>query len=272
MAQPINPVRMNHINIVVEDFAASTAHFADLFGADFLLDLPQAEWHAGLIDFGRVIFELFAPPTFLLNARYGPHYLGVEYQADMAAVRAAIAAHGIRIARDIGVALHTHPHDTLGVAFEFYDGSFHDNDWPLLGRKMHPASHWREAHGLGLLGLKHYAIAVADIAAADIFIASFLGGERLYEEERPLLNARVVGWQCGDGVIELQAPLGAGALQRHLDRWGNGIRSTVFAVQDLSLARRYFEERGVAPQDGSSDDSFALPSSASGGVLFEFSR
>ena len=270
MAAPINPVRMNHINIVVDDFAQSAAHFAALFGADFLMDLPQAEWHAGLVDFGRVIFELFAPPTFLLNARYGAHYLGIEYQADMSCVREAIATHGIRIARDIGVALHTHPADSLGVAFEFYDGSFHDNHWPLLGRQMHPARHWRDDHPLGLQGLKHYAIAVADLARAAGFIESFLGGTRAYEIDLPLIGGQAIGFHCGDGLVELQAPLGQGALQRHLTRWGNGIRSTVFTVRDLDQARRYFAERGISPDAGSTANSFALPPQASFGVLFEF--
>lgn len=270
MAPPITPVRMNHLNAVVEDFPASAARLGALFGADFLLDLPQAEWHAGLVDVGRVIFELFAPPSFLLNARYGPHYLGVEYQADMAVVRAAIADHGIRIARDIGVALHTHPADTLGVAFEFYDGQFHDNDWPLLGRKMHPASHWLCHHPLGLMGLKHYTIATADLTKAAAFLESFLGATRVYDEARPDLAAQALGYHCGDGIIELQAPTGIGPLHSHLTRWGEGIRSTVFAVANLAVARAYFLERGITPIAGSTADSFALPPEATGGVLFEF--
>lgn len=36
------------------------------------------------------------------------------------------------IAWAIGLALHTHAADTLGVAFEFYDGAFHDRS----------GSHW----------------------------------------------------------------------------------------------------------------------------------
>ena len=72
--------------------------------------------------------------AFLLNARYGPHYLGLELQADMDAVREVIAARGIGIARDIGFAVHTHPADTLGVSFEFYDGEFHQRECTANGR------------------------------------------------------------------------------------------------------------------------------------------
>ena len=47
------------------------------------MDLPQRELHACLIEIGRVIFELFVPHEFLTTVRYGPHYVGIEYQADV---------------------------------------------------------------------------------------------------------------------------------------------------------------------------------------------
>jgi hypothetical protein len=270
MAHPIEPLLLNHVNMVVEDYAGSVGHLRTLFGADLLMELPQPEWHAGLVDIGRVIFELFAPTSFLLNARYGPHYLGVEYQADMDIVRSAVAGNDIRIVRDIGVALHTHPADCFGVAFEFYDGSFHANHWPLLGRKMRPASYWRDEHELGLLGLRHYTIAVGDLVAGARFIDRFIGGHRLYEDDRPLIGGRAIGYRVADSVLELQASSGQGTLQDHLKRWGNGIRSTVFGVVDLERARQYFIDRGVVPLNGSTVDSFSLPMEASFGMLIEF--
>jgi hypothetical protein len=140
MPRSVQPTRVNHINMVLEDFDASIAHFRKLYGADFLADHPQKEWHAGLFEMGRVIFEPFVPPAWLLNSRYGPHWLGIEYQADMDQVRGAIADHGIRIVRDIGLAIHTHPADTLGVAFEFYEGGFHEREWAMLdGQRMKSA-------------------------------------------------------------------------------------------------------------------------------------
>ncbi|TVV73907.1 VOC family protein [Sphingomonas solaris] len=266
----IHPVRVNHLNAVVEDFEASVAHLRGLFDADFLMDLPQREWHAGLIDIGRVIFELFVPPAFLLNARYGPHYLGVEYQADMAVVRAAVAAHGIRIVRDIGVALHIHPADCFGVAFEFYGGSFHDNEWPLLGRAMHPAAYWREVHPLGLTGLRHYTLAVRDPGAASRFLQAFLGATPLYEIARPGIAAHAIGLHAGDSGIEVLGPTGGGALADHLAAHGEGIRSVVFGVSDLDRARRYFTGRGCVTIAGSAPGSFALAPAATLGLLVEF--
>ena len=270
MTQPIRPQRVNHMNVVLQDFDASIAHWRRLFDAEFMADMPQREFHAGLIAIGRVIFEIFVPHDFLLNARYGPHYLGVEYQADMDAVRAAVAAHGIRIVRDIGLALHTHPADCLGVSFEFYGGYFHDRDWPPLGGKMKPAAYWRDEHKLGLTGLTGYTIAVHDIDKAARFLQSFLGASAVYEAPQPAIAARSLGLQVADAIIELVTPLGEGPLQRHLHQCGEGIRSTVFGVRDMGQAQRYFAEHGVALVPGAAPGSTALPAALNLGMLFEF--
>ncbi len=270
MPRSIQPVRVSHINMVLEDFDASIAHFRDLYGADFLADYPLPEWHAGLFEMGGVIFEPFVPPTWLLNARYGPHYLGIEYQANMEEVRKAIADHGIRIVRDIGVAAHTHPADTLGVAFEFYEGSIHDRIWERLGGTMKPAAYWRDEHVLGLTGLKAVTMAVEDLASAAAFLTSFLSAQPLYEEARLAVAGRAMGLHVADSVIELIAPDGAGPIRWHLDRYGPGIRSTVLGVRDLDQARSYFAGRSVAVVPGDRPESIAVPAEANMGVIMEF--
>jgi hypothetical protein len=265
--------RVNHLNMVLQDFDASVDHFRTLYGADFLMDLPHREVHAGLIEIGRVIFEMFVPYEFLTTVRYGPHYIGIEYQADVDVVRKAIAERGIRIVRDIGIALHTHPADGFGVALEFYGGYFHDNYWELLGGStMRSVGYWRDEHPLGLTGLKAYSIAVHDIDAASAFFRSLLGGEPVYEMARPAGNARGIGLQVADAVIELIAPVGEGALQRHLHRYGDGIRSVVFGCRDIEQVRRYFDERGIALVAGDAPGSLAVPAEANLGVIFEFSE
>lgn len=271
MSGSIRPTRVNHMNVVIEDLDASVAHYRDLYGAEFLVDLPQREWRACLIHIGQVIIELFAPHAFLLNARYGPHYLGVEYQADMAQVREVIAAHGVRLVRDIGAAVHTHPADCFGVSFEFYSGQFHDRDWPTLGGPMKPAAHWRDEHPLGLTGLKGYTLAVDDIDAARRFLQSFLGAELVYEEDRPAASARAVGLQVADAVIELIAPVADGMIEQHLRQFGQGVRSTIFGARDLDQARRYFRARGVELAPASAPGRLAVPAAANQGVMFEFS-
>lgn len=268
----IRPVRVNHMNAVVEDFDASVAHLQDVFSAEFLVDYPQQEWRAALIAMGDVIIELFVPYAFLLHTRYGPHYLGVEYQADMNDVRAAIAERGIRIVRDIGLAVHTHPADCFGVAFEFYDGSFHDRDWDLPGGKMKPVSYWREEHPLGMTGLKGYSIAVRDIDAASAFLQGFLSAKPVYEADRPAVAGRAIGLQVADAVVELIAPVADGAIEQHLRRSGEGIRSTIFGVRDIAQARSYFADRGVDLVAGDAAGRIAVPAAANLGMIFEFSE
>ena len=273
MATTIRPIRVNHMNVVLEDFDAGLRHFEDLYGAEFLNDIPQPELHAGLFETGRVIFEMFVPRAYLLLARYGPHYLGLEYQADMAVVRQAIAERGIRIIRDIGVAVHTHPEDTFGVAFEFYGDYFHDRPaWKQTGRPMRSAAFWRDEHPLGLTGLKGYTLAVRDIRAASEFIQGFLGGEPVYEAPRDAIAGRAVGLQVADAVVELVTPTAEGVLERHLNRYGEGIRSTVFGVRDVEQARSYFAGRGVQLADGGAPGAFAVPAEANQGVIFEFAE
>lgn len=269
MASLIRPVRVNHINMVLEDFDLSVAHFCDVYGADFLMDMPQAEWHACLFEMGRVIFEIFVPPAFLLNARHGPHYLGIEYQADMEAVRAALADHNVRVVRDIGVALHTHPADTLGVAFEFYDGHFHDNE-ALLGRPMKDAGYWRDTHPLGLTGLKGYRIAVHDIDAAAGFLQSFLSAEPLYDLLQPAMAARVMGFQVADSTIELLGATGEGPLRDHLLQCGQGIHSTVFGVRDIEQTRQHLAALGLPLIAGIDPAGVAVSAASNRGVVFEF--
>lgn len=272
MAASIRPVRVNHMNVVLESFEASVAHFERAFGAEFVVDIPQKEMHAWLFAMGGVIFEGFVPHEYLLNARYGPHYVGVEYQADMDEVRRAVADRGIRIVRDIGVALHTHPADCFGIAFEFYDGEFHTRHWDLLGGPIKPAEYWRDEHPLGLTGLKGYTVAVSDLAAAASFLEGFLSAEPIREEARPAIAGRALTMQVADAAVELLAPTGEGPLAEHLVRHGEGIRSTLFGVRSIDQARRYLEERGIPAVAGALPGALAVPAEANLGVIFEFAE
>jgi hypothetical protein len=272
MPKSIRPERVNHMNLVVPDFDATVEHFHRLYGAEFVSDLPSPVWHAGLFEFGRALIEIFVPHDFLLNSRYGPHFVGLEYQADMDVVREAIAARGIRIVRDIGHALHTHPADGFGVSFEFYAGYFDDREWPLTGRRTKPLEYWLNEHPLGMSGLKGYTMAVADLPAARAFMQDFLSAEILSESARPAQGAQAVSLGVGNSLVELLSPVKDGPLQSHLHRYGDGIRSMVMAVRDLEKARQYFTERGVPLIPGAAPDSFGLDPAANLGVLIEFSQ
>lgn len=272
MLTTIRPVCVNHMNVVLENVDASVQHFQKLYGAELVIDIPRPEMHACLVEFGYVLFELFVPHEYLLNARYGPHYVGIEYRANMDVTRKAVAERGMRIVRDIDIAIHTHPADAFGVSFEFTDNYFHTMDWPALGGPFKPVKYWRDEHPLGSCGLVGYTVVVENIDAASTFFLSFLGGERLYDEPRPAIGARAIGLKISDAVMELLTPTGDGALDQYLRRHGEGIRSTVIRVRDLEQARRYFSERGVDTLPGAAPGRFLIPGQANLGVIFEFSE
>jgi hypothetical protein len=272
MAKSVRARRYSHMNVVLEEFDASVKHLTDLFGAVFMLDMPGPHWHACLMEIGNVIFEFFVPPHFMLNSRHGPHYLGIEYEADMEAARAAVASHGIRVMRDIVDAIHTHPADGFGIDYEFYGGTFYGPDAPFVTTHCKTAEYWRDEHPLGLLGIKGYTQTVSDLAAGERFLRSLLCAEPVYEEERPALAARAAGLRIADVVVELLAPTGDGPLRREMEWVGQGIRSTVFRTRDINQARQYFTNRGIALIPGTAPGSIAIPPKDNLGILFEFSE
>lgn len=267
------------MNLVLQDVDTSVRHFQRVYGAELVADVPKAEYHACLMAAGGVLFELFFPKVYLLNARYGPHYVGVEYQADMEIVCQAVADRNMRIVREShyerdlagnpGYALHTHPADGFGVSYEFYHDDFHQWDWPALGGKISRAEQWRN-HPLPLTGQKGYTHAVQDIDGARRFLESFLNAEPVYEADRPDLGARAMGMKIADVIVELQTPVTNGTLAKHLYHYGDGIRSTVFSVRDLEQAKRYLQEQGLVVGPGYAPDSFSVQAEQNLGIIFEF--
>jgi hypothetical protein len=272
VSTPIRALRVEHLNIVHEDYDATVDHYGKLFGGIVVFDRLQPTWHACLMDVGGVLFEIFVPNEFFLHTRYGPHYLGVEYHvADIALVRETLAARSIRIARDLDVAVHSHPADCHGVSLEFFDDSFHTNE-ELLDRPMPPAAYWRDEHPLGFTGLSRYTVAVADLPSALADFQAVLDHEVLSEQRRDALAAKGVSLLVGGAVLELVAPDGDGPLREHLRAHGEGIRSTVFGVRDLDRARAHFVERGIEVVTGTAPGTFAIPAEQNRGVIFEFAQ
>jgi hypothetical protein len=270
VSNPIRSLRVEHLNVVHEDYEATVDHYREIFGGVVVFDRLQPTWHACLMDVGGVLFEIFVPNEFFLHTRYGPHYFGVEYHvADIAPVRETLADRGIRIARDLDVAVHAHPADCHGVSLEFFNDSFHDNE-DLLDRPMPPAEYWRDEHPLGLTGLRGYTVAVKVLASALADFAAVLEHQVVYEERRVALGATAVGLSVGGAVLQLVAPDGDGLLQQHLLEHGEGIRSTVFGVSDLDRARSYFAARGIDLVPGTTPAMLAIPAEQNRGVIFEF--
>jgi hypothetical protein len=239
----------------------------------YVADLDNKEWHAMLVVLGRVLFEVFTPHAWLLNARYGAHHLGMEFQvADMAEARQALAERGVRILRDLDVAVHTHPADSYGMSFEFFGDNFHDREMPSFLEQMKPAEYWRDEHPLGVTGLKAFRLAVDDAPAVSSFLQDFVRAEPAYDEDRPAIGARALGLSLAGTTAEVLGATGDGMIADHVRRYGDGIRSTVFEVADLGRVERHFGEHGIALQPGVAPGSLAVPAELNRGVIFEFAE
>jgi catechol 2,3-dioxygenase-like lactoylglutathione lyase family enzyme len=269
VANAIDCRHLNHINIVVRDHDATVEHFLDLFDMQHMLDMPQADFHASLLVLGNVMFEVFAPNQWLLNSRHGPHYLGLEFQADVAEARSVLEERGIGIVRDIDIAIHTDPVDSHGVAFEFYAGNFHTDSFEDQWR---PIDFWRDSHALGCTGLKRYSVVVSDLAIATAWYCDVLGAAVVYEEARPTVSARAVGLRLAGATAELLTPTAAGPIRDELYSHGEGIRSTVFEVRDLTAVEDHFNNRGVPLARGDAEDTLAIVPEINRGIMFEFSE
>ena len=89
----------------------------------------------------------------------------------------------------------------------------------------------------------------------------------LYEEQRPAVAAKAVGFALGDTVAELITPTGVGPIAQYLIRYGDGIRSTVFSVGDLGRTKRYFADRGITIQPGDAPETIGVPPEGNLGLL-----
>jgi predicted enzyme related to lactoylglutathione lyase len=208
VVEPIKCIEMQHFNLAARDFEASMDHFQHVWGAQFVHDMPGNGWHAVLLYLGGVLFEMFVPHQFLLNGRYGPHWVGIEYQiGDLRVTRDALGDRGVDLIRDVGIAIHTDPSQCFGVAFEFYDHSFFAEPFDWL-EPLRPPEYWEQEHPLGLMGLKRYSVAVADLDAALGFYRDMFDVEVLYQDERPSVGLRATGVRLANTIVELQAPTG----------------------------------------------------------------
>ena len=261
---------VQHVNVVHEGYDAVVDHYSRLFDGDVVFARRQPTWHACLLDAGGVLFEVFVPDEFFLHTRYGSHYLGIEFRVDdIEAVRATLADQNVRIARDLGVAVHAHPADCHGVSLEFFTGDFH-SDPELLDRPMRGASYWRDEHPLGLTGLHGCTIAVRDLPSALARFQSLLEHEVVHETHRPDVGGLAVGLGVGGAVLELVAPDGTGPIHDHLLEHGEGIRSTIFSVTELDRVRHHFARLDVDLVQGTIPGSLAIPPVQHLDVLVEF--
>lgn len=268
----IKAIKINHLNMVLEDYDAAVAHFTQKYGGEFMFTVPTQDARAGLFEIGHVIYELFAPKAWLLNSRYGAHYLGIEFQvASLEEGRKVLAEHNIRVARELGVAVHSHPADFHGTSLELYEDEFHEREYDELpNRKIRPASFWANEHPLALTGLKAVTWAVRDIAPVRAGLEAMFGATLAYEAERPQVAARSVGLAIADTVFELVEPTGPGIIADHLVRWGEGIRTSVLGSRDMAAVKKWCQDHDLPLEPGTAEGWLAVPAQANHGVIIEF--
>lgn len=134
--------------------------------------------------------------------------------------------------------------------------------------------------GIGLCGIDHVGVAVADLDQAIEFYQRVFGMRCVHAEENAAQGVREAmmsfGPDAAGGAVQLLAPLSpASPIARFLDRSGPGIQQVAYRVTDLDAACAELRSRGVrllyqAAQRGTAGSrvNFVNPRDA-GGVLVE---
>jgi hypothetical protein len=88
-------------------------------------------------------------------------------------------------------------------------------------------------------------LAVTDAAEAARAFQEILGAEPSREERSDYLNAQRTVLALGESEVELCAPLGAGIVRAHLDRWGPGLLTAGFSVASVAALRAHLFAEGI---------------------------
>jgi catechol 2,3-dioxygenase-like lactoylglutathione lyase family enzyme len=264
-------IHPNHVNAIVDGYEATIEHFRDRLGFTLDLQIPDSGdgTDACLMTLGGVMFEFFAPKERgergqgRLLARYGDHYVGVEYHVpDVVSARRFATENGIRIINDLGTAFFTYPGSSFGIAFEIYDDDFK--------QFAQPAGYWETRHPLGLTGLARLSAAVENVEAAAARLHGLAEVSEIGPVRRPGAAAKGVQMQVGSVVWELLEPTGDGALADYLGRYGQRIRSTVFKARDLTEVEKRLTSQGFDLIPGDADGALAINPAQNKNLLFEF--
>lgn len=103
------------------------------------------------------------------------------------------------------------------------------------------------------MGLKRYSVAVADLTAALDFYQEMFGVEVLYDDDSTSQSVRKTGVQLANTVVELLTPTGDGPIASHLQRYGDGLRSSRCAawitqsITSPAMASLSFQETATGP-------------------------
>ncbi|MEU7751219.1 methylmalonyl-CoA epimerase [Micromonospora sp. NPDC049101] len=138
---------------------------------------------------------------------------------------------------------------------------------------------YQNDNALGLRGIDHVGVAVADLDQAIAYYADVFGMRCVHREENQeqgVQEAMLEVGGPGGARVQLLAPLSEQSpIARFLDRRGPGVQQVAYEVADIEAASELLRERGAqllyeAPRTGTAGSlvNFVHPRSA-GGVLVE---
>ena len=97
-----------------------------------------------------------------------------------------------------------------------------------------------------VLGIRHLTIAVRDLTAARDAFTSLFGAEASALIDVEAFGARTQDLALGDDVLQLTTPRDPhGALQRFIERRGEGVYTVALEVDDLDAAVEELASKGV---------------------------
>lgn len=149
-----------------------------------------------------------------------------------------------------------------------------------MERNVSPGTGAEFVTGIGLLGIDHVGVAVADLDVAIEFYQRVFGMRCVHTETNPEQGVReamlAVGPSVDGGCVQLLAPLDADStIAKFLDRHGPGIQQVAYRVADIDAACAALRERGIrvlydTPRRGTAGSriNFVHPRDT-GGVLVE---
>ena len=194
MATPLKILKVNHINQIVDDYAAAIGHLEDLFGGLVLLDIGPNPLTAGCpAKLGGEIFELLAPKVLdraegKQLSRYGPHYQGIE-------ILVPSLPESLQAVRGTG------DRDPVGAEHRFLDEALRRpsvcacRSPRAIGTPIdrRPPTSTVRASGIGggrstrsaTRGSHHISFACEDVVGAERFWCELTGGTVTHRAERP---------------------------------------------------------------------------------------
>ncbi|MGH8877368.1 MAG: methylmalonyl-CoA epimerase [Stackebrandtia sp.] len=135
-----------------------------------------------------------------------------------------------------------------------------------------------EIEPVGLLGVDHVGVAVADLDAAIRFYEDVLGGRCVHVEQNEEQGVREAMIAIGEGTTQIQllAPSSPDStIAKFLDTRGPGLQQLAYTVADIDAACESLRANNIrllydSPRRGTADSriNFIHPKDA-GGVLIE---